>query len=93
MGRQGPWAPGALAPWAESVTADAGRVEHACDDLAAALREPRPSPPTRRDVTPSGIRNARVVDVEVWLGGVADDLARVMLRPPDTVSTDPSTTG
>ena len=88
------WAAGALAPWAEAVTADAGRVEQACDDLAAALREPRPSPPTRCDVTLSGIRNARVVDVEVWLGGVADDLARVMPRPPrDTVSTERSTTG
>ncbi len=74
-------AAGALAPWAESVTADARRVERACDHLAAALSEPTPSTPSRGDVTLSGIRNAWVVDVEVWLGGVADDLARVVLAP------------
>ena len=80
------WAAGAPAPWAESMTADARRVERACDHLAAALREPTPSTPPRGDVTPTGIRDARVVDVEVWLGGVADDLARVILAPPeDTV--------
>jgi hypothetical protein len=38
--------------------------------------------PGRGDVTLSGIRNARVVDVGVWLGGVADDLARVLVAPP-----------
>jgi hypothetical protein len=61
--------------------ADAWRVERACDDLAAAIREPTPSTPERGDVTLSGAPNAWLVDVEVWLGGVADDLARVVLAP------------
>jgi len=79
-------AAGALAPWAESVTTDARRVERACDDLAATLLEPTPSTPGRGDVTLSGITlsgvcDSWVVDVEVWLGGVADDLARVVLAP------------
>ena len=79
-------AAGALAPWAESVTTDARRVERACDDLAATLLEPTPSTPGRGDVTLSGITlsgvcDSWVVDVEVWLGGVADDLAQVVLAP------------
>jgi hypothetical protein len=34
-------------------------------------------------VTLAGVRNAWVIAIEVWLGGVADDLARVMLAPPE----------
>jgi hypothetical protein len=76
------WPAGALAPWAEAVTGDARRVQGACGDLAAALREPGRSTPTGCEVTLSGIRAARVVDVEVWLGGVAHDVARVVLPLP-----------
>ncbi|WP_116950449.1 FUSC family protein [Jiangella endophytica] len=76
-------APGTVAPWAESVTADARRVERACDDLAAALRKPIPTMPPQGDTRFAGVPNAWVVDIELWLGGVTHDLARVVPAPAE----------
>jgi hypothetical protein len=73
--------PGGLAPWRDVVVGSAARVAEACDRLASAIskgQDPRAGP---ADVSASP--DSRAVDVQAWLAGIADDLARVACPPTD----------
>jgi hypothetical protein len=67
--------PGSLSAWRPLVTDSATNVYAACGDVAKALQERR-DPRLPRAAVAAAPDN-RVADVQVWLGGIADDLTRV----------------
>ncbi len=72
--------PGSLAPWRRYVDESASRVAGACGRLADALdQRTAVAEPVKIDPAP----DTRLVDVQVWLTGVGDDLARVARGGPE----------
>ncbi len=79
--------PGSLAPWRDLVDRSAERVADACEELAGKIYRDRAPHLARVDIpeAPDG----RVVDIQAWLAGIRDDLARIGSTPTDPHLTAP----